>query len=38
MLGEAGYGEDALTPQAMTRPEIFATLAELQQRHPVSSG
>ncbi len=38
MLGEAGYGEDALTPQAMTRPEIFATLAELQHRHPVSSG
>ena len=36
MLGDAGYDEDALTPQAMTRPEVFATLTELQQRHPVS--
>lgn len=37
MLGDAGYDEDALSPLAMTRPEVLHTLAELQQRHPASS-
>ena len=35
-LAGAGIGDDVLTPQAMTRSEIFATLAELQRRHPPS--
>lgn len=34
LLAEAGFGEGALTPQSMSRTEMFATLDELQERHP----
>lgn len=34
MLAEAGFDDAALTPQALSRAELFDTMAELEQRHP----
>ena len=33
-LAAAGTESDALTPEALSRADLFATLAELQERHP----